>query len=122
MYRHQLEDFGRDHHSLAPDLRGYNLSSKPENLHEYGAWPAARDIRALVMSVRCERFVLVGLLGLRRAGVEDLLAHKDFAALQGALDQPLRRRPRLGALPRELGSAGRTPRDAELVSPRELDR
>jgi pimeloyl-ACP methyl ester carboxylesterase len=135
MYRHQLEDFGRDHHALAPDLRGYNLSSKPENLHEYGAWPAARDIRALVMSVGCERFVLVGhdwgaatawtfalhypellqalvilatphpatfdralhedseqqqasqyLLGLRRAGVEDLLAHKDFAALQGTLD------------------------------------
>jgi pimeloyl-ACP methyl ester carboxylesterase len=60
MWRHQLEDFGRDHLVLAPDLRGNNHSTKPERLREYGPWPAARDIRALAMSVGRERFVLVG--------------------------------------------------------------
>lgn len=60
MWRHQLQDFGRDHLVVAPDLRGYNLSSKPEHLYEYGAWHSARDIRALVESFDRERFVLVG--------------------------------------------------------------
>jgi epoxide hydrolase 4 len=60
MWRHQLQEFGRDHLALAPDLRGYNLSSKPEHLYEYGPWPAARDIKALVQSLGRERFVLVG--------------------------------------------------------------
>jgi epoxide hydrolase 4 len=60
MYRHQLLDFGRDHLAVAPDLRGYNLTSKPENLHAYGPWLAAEDIRALVEDLGHERFVLVG--------------------------------------------------------------
>jgi pimeloyl-ACP methyl ester carboxylesterase len=60
MWRHQLAEFGRDHLVLAPDLRGYNLSSKPAGLHEYGPWPAARDIKALLESVDRERLVLVG--------------------------------------------------------------
>jgi pimeloyl-ACP methyl ester carboxylesterase len=60
MWRHQLAEFARDHFALAPDLRGYNLSSKPEALHEYGPWPAARDIEAFVKSLDRERFVLVG--------------------------------------------------------------
>lgn len=60
MYRHQLSDFGRDHLAVAPDLRGFNLSTKPEHLHEYGPWPAARDIRVLVEHIGHERLVLVG--------------------------------------------------------------
>jgi pimeloyl-ACP methyl ester carboxylesterase len=137
MWRHQLKEFSRDHLALAPDLRGYNLSSKPEHLHEYGAWHAARDIERLAASLGCEGFVLVGhdwgaatawtfalhypelldalvilatphpatfdralhedpeqqqasqyLLGLRRADVEALVSHEDFAALRGTLDHP----------------------------------
>jgi pimeloyl-ACP methyl ester carboxylesterase len=60
MWRHQLADFGRDHLAVAPDLRGYNLSSKPERLHEYGPWLAAQDVRALVSELGHERFTLVG--------------------------------------------------------------
>jgi pimeloyl-ACP methyl ester carboxylesterase len=60
MYRHQLAEFGRDHLAVAPDLRGYNLSSKPQNLDEHGPWPAAQDIRGLVEALGYERFVLVG--------------------------------------------------------------
>jgi pimeloyl-ACP methyl ester carboxylesterase len=60
MYRHQLAEFGRDHLAVAPDLRGFNLSSKPERLHEYGPWLAAQDVRALVESLGYDRLVLVG--------------------------------------------------------------
>ncbi len=60
MWRHQLADLGRDHLAVAPDLRGYNLSSKPEALRDYGPWPAAQDIRALVAELGHQRFVLVG--------------------------------------------------------------
>ena len=60
MWRHQLADLGRDHLVLAPDLRGYNLSSKPEGVHEYGPWPAARDLKALIEQLGHERLVLVG--------------------------------------------------------------
>ncbi|HEY7933687.1 MAG TPA: alpha/beta hydrolase [Solirubrobacteraceae bacterium] len=59
-FRHQLADFGRDHLALAPDLRGYNLSSKPHGLEQYGPWPAAEDTKALVEHLGYERFVLVG--------------------------------------------------------------
>ncbi len=59
-FRHQLADFGRDHLAIAVDLRGYNLSSKPAKLDQYGPWPAAQDIRQLVDSLGYERFVLVG--------------------------------------------------------------
>ena len=59
-WRHQLADLGRDHLVLAPDLRGYNLSSRPEGVHDYGPWPAARDLKALVEQLGHERLVLVG--------------------------------------------------------------
>ncbi len=60
MWRGQLGEFAHDHHVVAPDLRGFNLSDKPEGLHEYGPWPAARDVRALVEHLGHERLVLVG--------------------------------------------------------------
>ncbi len=60
MWRHQLADLSRDHFVLAPDLRGYNLSSKPEGVHEYGPWAATRDLEALVERLGHDRFVLVG--------------------------------------------------------------
>ncbi len=60
MFRHQLAHFGADHLAVAPDLRGYNLSSKPAGVHEYGPWAAARDVRRLAEHLGHERFVLVG--------------------------------------------------------------
>lgn len=60
MFRHQLAHLGVDHLAVAPDLRGYNLSSKPDSLHEYGPWAAGRDVRALAEHLGYERFVLVG--------------------------------------------------------------
>jgi pimeloyl-ACP methyl ester carboxylesterase len=60
MWRYQLAEFAQDHLVVAPDLRGFNLSSKPKHLHEYGPWAAAQDIRALIEHLGRERLVLVG--------------------------------------------------------------
>jgi epoxide hydrolase 4 len=59
-FRAQLAEFAGDHMAVAPDQRGYNLSSKPEAVHSYGIWPAVEDLRCLVEHLGYERFVLVG--------------------------------------------------------------
>jgi pimeloyl-ACP methyl ester carboxylesterase len=59
-WRHQLREFATDHHVVAPDLRGYNLSSKPAEPWRYGVWPAAEDARELADQLGYETFVLVG--------------------------------------------------------------
>ncbi|HTY95503.1 MAG TPA: alpha/beta hydrolase [Solirubrobacteraceae bacterium] len=59
-FRSQLEEFGGDRLAVAPDQRGYNLSSKPEGVHSYGVWPAVEDLRCLVEHLGYSRFVLVG--------------------------------------------------------------
>jgi pimeloyl-ACP methyl ester carboxylesterase len=46
-WKHQLAEFGRDHTVVAPDLRGYNLSSKPEDLSAYLMPNLVEDVRAL---------------------------------------------------------------------------
>ena len=59
-FRAQLAEFGSDHLAVAPDQRGYNLSSKPDGVHSYGVWPAVEDLRCLVEHLGYEKFVLVG--------------------------------------------------------------
>jgi pimeloyl-ACP methyl ester carboxylesterase len=46
-WKHQLAEFSRDHTVVAPDLRGYNLSSKPEELSAYQMPNLVQDVRAL---------------------------------------------------------------------------
>ncbi len=46
-WRNQLTEFSKDHHAVAPDLRGYNLSDKPEGVEHYKARILVEDIRAL---------------------------------------------------------------------------
>ena len=44
-----LADFSKDHHAVAPDMRGYNLSSRPEsapgpaNCGDHGSTPAGHE-------------------------------------------------------------------------------
>jgi epoxide hydrolase 4 len=59
-FRHQLSEFSRDHLAVAPDLRGHNLSSKPQDVHRYLTCSLVEDIRQLVAHLGHERFVLVG--------------------------------------------------------------
>jgi len=60
-WKDQLREFGRDHHVVAPDLRGYNLSGKPAALDAYRVPVLLEDIRLLADHFRNGRkLVLVG--------------------------------------------------------------
>jgi pimeloyl-ACP methyl ester carboxylesterase len=54
-YRDQLAEFSRDHLAVALDLRGYNLSSKPDDVHAYLTCTLVEDIRQLVEQLGYER-------------------------------------------------------------------
>jgi pimeloyl-ACP methyl ester carboxylesterase len=58
-WRKQLDDFGRDHLAVAPDMRGYNLSSKPKSIDQYGIKYLIEDVRALAEHLGADRFTLV---------------------------------------------------------------
>ncbi|MBS1240645.1 MAG: soluble epoxide hydrolase [Gemmatimonadetes bacterium] len=45
-WKDQLQAFGRDHRAVALDMRGYNLSSKPESLDGYRLPRLAEDLYA----------------------------------------------------------------------------
>jgi len=55
-----LADFGRDHHAVALDMRGYNLSAKPEPVEGYRVPVVVEDVRALASKLGARKFVLVG--------------------------------------------------------------
>jgi len=55
-----LTDFGRDHHAVALDMRGYNLSARPEPVDAYRVPVIVEDVRALAEKLKARKFVLVG--------------------------------------------------------------
>jgi epoxide hydrolase 4 len=59
-WKNQLIEFGRDSLAVAPDLRGYNLSLKPEEVERYKISELARDIRELIAHLGAESCCLVG--------------------------------------------------------------
>jgi epoxide hydrolase 4 len=63
-WKDQLAEFGRDHTAVAPDMRGYNLSSKPADLAAYLMPALVEDVRALaseeLKTAGGARFTLVG--------------------------------------------------------------
>jgi len=62
-WKYQLAEFSVDHTAVAPDMRGYNLSSKPSELSEYAVPKLADDVRALaselLKTTGNQRFTLV---------------------------------------------------------------
>jgi pimeloyl-ACP methyl ester carboxylesterase len=58
-WRAQLEEFGRDHLAVAPDLRGYNLSDKPGDVAAYRAKHLVEDVRQIAAKFTDKPFVLV---------------------------------------------------------------
>ncbi len=58
-WKAQLEDLGRDHLAVAPDLRGYNLSDRPAEVKAYKARILIEDVRALAEHLGQKKFVLV---------------------------------------------------------------
>jgi epoxide hydrolase 4 len=60
-WKNQLPEFSKDYLAVAPDMRGYNLSDKPEPLTQYKMNVLVEDIRALADHFSHQKkFVLVG--------------------------------------------------------------
>ena len=59
-WRNQLSEFARDFQAVAPDLRGYNLSSKPAEVERYAMPELVEDIRALAAHLGHSQLILVG--------------------------------------------------------------
>ena len=62
-WENQLDEFGQDHQAVAVDMRGYNLSSKPEDPDAYHVMDLIEDLRALAEHLGHEKFILVARLG-----------------------------------------------------------
>src|SRR2546421_6566036 len=58
-WKNQLAEFGRDYTAVAPDMRGYNLSSKPAELDQYQVKYMVEDLRALAEKLGHKKFILV---------------------------------------------------------------
>ncbi len=51
-WKGQLKEFGRDHRAVAFDLRGHNLSDKPEGVDAYRVKPLLEDLKQLIEHLR----------------------------------------------------------------------
>ena len=58
-WKNQLEEFGRDYKAVAPDMRGYNLSSKPAEVDQYQVKYMIEDLRQLAEKLGHKKFILV---------------------------------------------------------------
>lgn len=58
-WKNQLADFGQEYQAVAPDMRGYNLSSKPTDVDQYQVKYMVEDLRALAEKLGHKKFVLV---------------------------------------------------------------
>lgn len=59
-WKNQLTEFGRDFRAVAPDLRGYNLSSKPSEIEACAIPLLVEDLHRLREHLGAKRFILVG--------------------------------------------------------------
>src|SRR5438034_5312810 len=59
-WKNQLAEFGRDYQAVAPDMRGYNLSSKPAEIDQYQLKYLVEDLRALIEHLGHKKLILVG--------------------------------------------------------------
>jgi epoxide hydrolase 4 len=58
-WKNQLAEFGSDYQAVAPDMRGYNLSSKPAEVDQYQIKYLVEDLRALAEKLGHKKFILV---------------------------------------------------------------
>ena len=58
-WKNQLAEFGRDYKAVAPDMRGYNLSSKPAEVAQYQIKYLVEDLQALAEKLGHKKFILV---------------------------------------------------------------
>lgn len=58
-WKDQLREFGADHHAVALDTRGYNLSAKPAAIDDYRAKHLVADLHALIRHLGARSAVVV---------------------------------------------------------------
>jgi len=58
-WKNQLAEFGRDYLAVAPDMRGYNLSSSPSDVDQYRMKHLVEDLRLLAEHLGHKKFSLV---------------------------------------------------------------
>lgn len=58
-WKNQLAEFGGEYMAVAPDMRGYNLSSKPADVEQYQVKYLVEDLRALAEHLGHKKFILV---------------------------------------------------------------
>jgi pimeloyl-ACP methyl ester carboxylesterase len=58
-WKEQLAEFSKDYHVVAPDLRGYNLSSRPPEVEAYQMKHLVEDVRTLIAHYTWEKCILV---------------------------------------------------------------
>jgi len=58
-WENQLVEFGKDYQAVAPDMRGYNLTSKPEAVEAYHAKHLINDLLALAEHLGHQKLILV---------------------------------------------------------------
>lgn len=59
-WRHQLPVLGQYYHTVAPDLRGYNLSDKPDGVDHYAIEHLVKDVVGLIDYFGAEKAAIVG--------------------------------------------------------------
>jgi pimeloyl-ACP methyl ester carboxylesterase len=59
-WRHQLAALGEHFHVVAPDLRGYNLSDKPDAVEDYRVEKLMDDVTGLIRHFSARRAAVVG--------------------------------------------------------------
>jgi pimeloyl-ACP methyl ester carboxylesterase len=59
-WRHQLAALGEHFHVVAPDLRGYNLSDKPERVEDYKLPRLVDDVTGLIRHFGAREAAIVG--------------------------------------------------------------
>jgi pimeloyl-ACP methyl ester carboxylesterase len=79
-WKKQLNDLGRDHHVIAPDLRGYNLTSRPEKVEDYHIRHLVEDVRALVEHLGFKKVAVVCQDWGALLGWSFLLRHPDLVS------------------------------------------
>ncbi|MFP4133086.1 MAG: alpha/beta fold hydrolase [Halothece sp.] len=59
-WRHQIPEFAKDYQVVAPDLRGYNDSDKPQGISAYAITELVEDVKGIIEGFGKEKCVLVG--------------------------------------------------------------
>lgn len=58
-WRHQIPEFAKEYKVVAPDLRGYNDSDKPQSLSAYSMSELIQDVKCLIQALGYKKCVLV---------------------------------------------------------------